>query len=240
MHVRAGFTLIETLVTLALVVLLGSLVVPATLARSEQARTSAAERELELFPSIARREAQRLGGPVAIVLIPAEDERLELAAVRMPDSEEDPEADSNLPATWPRVAEDRVLPEGTSLVDPSELFDFVGEVDLVERRELVTAPKPEQESVPRVASPVDERGVPTGPVLVAWFLSDGTAVPVTTAAIELPDARRVRLTVRALSGEVGLSLALADPIEPDAADETKAGTAPAPTAAASAGGDEPG
>ena len=98
MRRRRGFTLVEVLVALGLLVLVASLALPVALTNTARARATTAERMLSLAPSAARGEARRLGAPVALVLLPTEDGTedggpLRLAMVRQGDPQGDQPAD---------------------------------------------------------------------------------------------------------------------------------------------------
>ena len=105
---RRGFTLVEVMVALGLLVVIASLTLPVALTNTKAARAQAAERTLRLAPNTARGEAQRLGQPVGLVLVPSEEgEQLRLTQVRRPDPLQsdgaDAAADPDDVATWPTV-----------------------------------------------------------------------------------------------------------------------------------------
>ena len=204
-----GFTLVEVLVAVGLLVLISALALPVALTNSTGARASTAERMLTLAPNVARAEAQRLGRPVALLLLPSEDGQvLELAFVREPDAASDLPADVRADledvATWPSVGEPRQLPTGTGLWtgEPEELEALQEGVRAGARGgspleaaftdRLVEAP------------PDEEPGEPAEPVVLAWFLSDGSALAGNAAAVRLADGRIVRLRVRELIGSLNL------------------------------------
>ncbi|MFI4916658.1 MAG: prepilin-type N-terminal cleavage/methylation domain-containing protein [Phycisphaerales bacterium JB060] len=211
MHRRRGFTLIEVLVALGLLVVITSLVLPVALTSTEAARARTAERILALAPGVARGQAQRSGGPVALVLAPGagEGDPLRLLIVREPDPSgggaADLSADPRDVSTWPPVAEPRELPEGTRLwegrVDELEAFEAQAEARAM-------GASAEDPMVPRAftegdaeASPVG-MGEPVEAVVLAWYLSDGSAMAGRATVVRLADGRVVRARVEPLVGRL--------------------------------------
>jgi prepilin-type N-terminal cleavage/methylation domain-containing protein len=205
-----GFTLVEVLVALGLLVLVAALSLPVAFTNTTGARAQTAERLLRLAPALARGEARELGTPVGLLLSPAEDDGpLRLVVVREPDpqreSAADLAADPNDVATWPQVGEARDLPEGTRLWTgrPEALDDALAENappgggSLVEDALAAQAP-----GAPAAGGGGSEP--PVEPVVLAWFLSDGSALQGDAAGVVLPDGRVVRLRVAALTGAVSL------------------------------------
>lgn len=228
-----GFTLVEVMVALGLLVLVASFTLPVALTSSDRARALTAERIMLLAPNLARGEARALGQPVALVLLPLEVDPgtepagVRLVLVRRPDPESDSpldqRADPEDVLTWPVVGQGQMLPEGTAL--------WNGAVDDLE----ISEPEAEDESgLPEEAfarlSAEADGGVgptsgPDGPadaVVLAWYLSDGSAVVGQAAMLRLADGRVVRAQVEPLTGQLVLSVprdedeAATGPDEPDA------------------------
>lgn len=206
---RRGFTLVEVLVALGLLVLIVSLALPVALTNTASARAKTAERVLKLAPNTARGEAQHRGLPVALVLLPGEDgEELRLALVRQPDPESDSPrdqaADPDDISTWPTVDDPRVLPLGTSLWD--------GELDELEAFEAAAEEEAERGGGSLLDRAFVEDGTevapegafsePADPVVLAWFLSDGSAMAGDATVVRLADGRVVRVRVEALTGRL--------------------------------------
>lgn len=209
MRSRRGFTLIEVLVALGLLVLIVSLALPVALTNTTSARAMTAERVLKLAPNTARGEAQHRGLPVALVLLPSEDgEELRLALVRQPapesDSPRDQAADPDDISTWPTVDEPRVLPLGTSLWDGEleelEAFEAAAEAE-AERGDESLLDRAFVEDDAEVA-PEGAFSEPADPVVLAWFLSDGSAMAGDATVVRLADGRVVRVRVEALTGRL--------------------------------------
>lgn len=226
----------EVMVALGLLVLIASFTLPVALTSTDRARALTAERILLLAPNLARGEARAQGQPVAMVLMPLEVEDpgtgpagVRLVLVRRPDPEsdspEDPRADPEDILTWPMVGQDQMLPEGTTL--------WNGAVDDLEINEPTASAEDEsglpEEAFARLSAEVDGGVGPTmgpdGPaeaVVLAWYLSDGSAVVGQAAMLRLADGRVVRAQVEPLTGQLVLSiprdeaLAATDPDEPDA------------------------
>lgn len=203
MRRRRGFTLVEVLVALGLLVLVASLALPVALTNTARARATTAERMLSLAPSAARGEARRLGAPVALVLLPTEDGTedggpLRLAMVRQGDPQSDQPADLAADpddvATWPTVDQPMDLPDGTRL--------WAGPADALADLEA--------EGLPLLESTLDDGAAgrdqlaaqPQAPVVLAWFLSDGSAVAGEATVLRLADGRIVRVRVEALVGRL--------------------------------------
>lgn len=204
---RRGFTLIEVLVALGLLVVISSLALPVALTNTDGARARTAERILTLSPAVARAEAQRSGVPVALVLAPSEDgQSLSLLVVREPDAGaetiEDQRADPNDVSTWPRVDEDRDLPEGTRLwqgrLEQLEAFEAQSEAQAQsgDRSPLEMAFTEDDEAPP----PPGALEAPGDPIVLAWYLSDGSAMAGEATVIRLADGRVVRVRVEPLVG----------------------------------------
>lgn len=204
---RRGFTLIEVLVALGLLVVISSLALPVALTNTDGARARTAERMLTLSPAVARAEAQRSGVPVALVLAPSEDaQSLSLLVVREPEtggeSAADQRADPNDVSTWPRVDQDRLLPEGTRLwqgqIQRLEAFEEQAEAEAAEGSPLELAFTDDEELVPPPGA-MDE---PAEPVVLAWYLSDGSAMAGEATVVRLADGRVVRVRVEPLVGRL--------------------------------------
>ena len=215
-----GFTLVEVLVALGLLVMIASLVLPVALTNTTAARAQTAERMLTLAPAVARGEAQRLGRPVALVLLPSEDgQSLRLAVVREPDPESDSAADQRADpddvSTWPTVDQPQDLPDGTRL--------WAGELEELEALQEDIAADVETPSALEAAFaeqvaealPDEQEGESVEAVVLAWFLSDGSAMAGDAAAVRLADGRIVRIRVKPLMGSLELDFQSQD----DAADE---------------------
>lgn len=209
MRSRRGFTLIEVLVALGLLVLIVSLALPVALTNSATARAKTAERVLKLAPNTARGEAQHRGQPVALVLLPSEDgEELSLALVRQPDPESDSardqEADPDDISTWPTVDDPTLLPQGTSLwdgeLDELEAFEAAAEAE-AERGDESLLDRAFVEDDAEIA-PEGAFSEPADPVVLAWFLSDGSALAGQATVVRLADGRVVRVRVEALTGRL--------------------------------------
>jgi prepilin-type N-terminal cleavage/methylation domain-containing protein len=206
MRRRRGFTLVEVLVALGLLVLIASLALPVALTNTAGARATTAQRVLTLAPDAARGQARRLGTPVALVLLPTEDgQSLRLAMVREPDpasdSAADRAADPDDIATWPTVDDPAELPEGTRLWTGRE----AALTDLEARGEpLLEATLGGQGG--QGAGPMDAAesvaAEPVAPVVLAWFLSDGSAMAGQATVLRLADGRIVRARVEALVGRL--------------------------------------
>lgn len=211
MQARRGFTLIEVLVAIGLLVVISSLAVPVALTNTESARARTAERILSLAPGVARGEAQRTGGPVALVLAPpaGADGPLRLLIVREPDPARGDAADQNADpgdvATWPPVDEPRDLPLGTRL--------WEGEIEQFEAFEAQAQDQTQARGpvAPRAFTEDDARGSPAGPagtgepmdaVVLAWYLSDGSAMAGRATVVRLADGRVVRVRVEPLVGRL--------------------------------------
>lgn len=228
-----GFTLVEVLVALGLLVMIAALALPVALTNTTTARARTAERMLTLAPAVARGEAQRLGRPVALVLLPSDDgEALRLAVVREPDPESqspaDQRADPGDIATWPTVDQPRELPEGTRLwtgeLEELEAIqeDIAADVQTPSALEAAFADRL-SEALPD--EPQGQLAEPTAPVVLAWFLSDGSALAGDAAAVRLADGRVVRLRVRALTGTLELDFRSAratSEVDPTGEDERDA------------------
>lgn len=208
MRCRRGFTLVEVLVALGLLVLIASLALPVALSNTTSARATTAERVLKLAPNTARGEAQHRGLPVALVLLPSEDgEELRLALIRQPDPESDNArdlaADPDDISTWPTVDDPTSLPRGTALWD--------GEIEELEAFEAA-AEEAEQAGDPLLAeafveddadvAPEGAIAEPVEPVVLAWFLSDGSAMAGEATVVQLADGRVMRVRVEALTGRL--------------------------------------
>ncbi|MEQ8318601.1 MAG: prepilin-type N-terminal cleavage/methylation domain-containing protein [Phycisphaerales bacterium] len=231
---RRGFTLIEVLVALGLLVVISSLALPVALTNTDGARARTAERILTLAPAVARAEAQRSGVPVALVLAPSEDDQsLSLLVVREPEpgaeSAADQRADPSDVSTWPRVDEDRVLPEGTRLwqgqMQRLEAFEerarAQAEAEPAEGSPLELAFTDDEELAPPLGA-MDE---PAEPVVLAWYLSDGSAMAGEATVVRLADGRVVRVRVEPLVGRLVFTRApeLEErPERPDEPDEAPA------------------
>lgn len=226
MRCRRGFTLVEVLVALGLLVLIASLALPVALTNTTSARATTAERVLKLAPNTARGEAQHRGLPVALVLLPSEDgEELRLALIRQPDPESDNArdlaADPDDISTWPTVDDPTPLPRGTALWD--------GEIEELEAFEAA-AEDAEQAGDPLLAdafveddadaAPESAIAEPVDPVVLAWFLSDGSAMAGEATVVQLADGRVMRVRVEALTGRLEFTRApeLEDEAEEEAAD----------------------
>lgn len=219
-----GFTLVEVLVALGLLVMIAALALPVALTNTTTARARTAERMLLLAPAVARGEAQRLGRPVALVLLPSDDGgALRLAVVREPDPQSDSPADQRADpediATWPTVDQPQELPEGTRL--------WTGELEELEAiqddiaADVQTPSALEAAFADRLAEalpdePQGQLAEPAAPVVLAWFLSDGSALAGEATAVRLADGRVVRLRVRALTGTLELDF---QSLEPAAAED---------------------
>jgi|GEM_PF-4725419 len=209
MRCRRGFTLVEVLVAIGLLVLVASLVLPVALTNTDSARAKTAERVLKLAPNSARGEAQVRGLPVALVLLPSEDgAEISLAMVRQPDPQSDNArdlaADPDDISTWPTVDDPTPLPQGTVLWD--------GEIEELEAFEAAAEEQAEQGGMPALDQAFvdgDDELLPEGaiteaavPVVLAWFLSDGSAMAGEATVVQLADGRVMRVRVEALTGRL--------------------------------------
>lgn len=206
---RRGFTLIEVLVALGLLVVISSLALPVALTNTAGARARTAERILTLSPAAARAEAQRSGVPVALVLAPSEDgQSLSLLVVREPEAgaetAADHRADPSDVSTWPRVDEDRALPEGTRLwqgrLEQLEAFEAQAkaQAESGDGLPLELAFTEDDETPP----PPGALQAPADPIVLAWYLSDGSAMAGEATVIRLADGRVVRVRVEPLVGRL--------------------------------------
>ena len=210
MRQRRGFTLVEVLVAIGLLVLIAALALPVALTNTTGARAQTAERQLRLSPSVARAEAQVAGVPVGLMLQPSDDARsLSVAIVREPnmrsDRPADLAADPDDVATWPTVAEPEVLPRGTRLWDGEldALDDALAELDSPSPFDAALEPTEELFADARPSSFDDEA---PEPIVLAWFLSDGSAIVGPPAAVRLADGRVLRVRVEALAGTIEYDL----------------------------------
>ncbi len=210
MRQRRGFTLVEVLVAIGLLVLIAALALPVALTNTTGARAQTAERQLRLSPSVARAEAQVAGVPVGLMLQPSDDARsLSVAIVREPDMRSDRPADLAADpddvATWPTVAEPEVLPRGTRLWDGEldALDDALAELDSPSPFDAALEPTEELFADARPSSFEDEA---PEPIVLAWFLSDGSAIVGQPAAVRLADGRVLRVRVEALAGTIEYDL----------------------------------
>ncbi|MCW5756399.1 MAG: prepilin-type N-terminal cleavage/methylation domain-containing protein [Phycisphaeraceae bacterium] len=204
-----GFTLLEVMVALGLLGLVATFTLPVVLTNGPRARAQTAERMLVLSPNMARGEARALGQPVALVLLPepaspgTQGASLRLVVVRRPDPDSnraaDQRADPGDLATWPIVGQDARLPEGTSIWNGSQsdldLFEPEGEGDVFE---IALARLPEANGANR---PMDAQ-TPGEAIVLAWFLSDGSAVGAGEATLRLADGRVVRAWVEPVTGRL--------------------------------------
>lgn len=224
MRSRRGFTLVEVLVAIGLLVMLTSLALPVALTNTTSARATTAERLLKLAPNTARSEAQRLGQPVAIVLLPSEDgTTLRLSIVRQPDpqsqSARDRGADPDDVSTWPAVDEARLMPTGTRL--------WAGDLDELDESAdsdgFTSGGGSMLERAFSGGEPVVLAAAGDGAseaVVLAWFLSDGSALAGRATAVRLADGRVVRVRVEALTGRLEFGAA------PEPAAELAGGASP--------------
>ncbi|UYV11807.1 MAG: prepilin-type N-terminal cleavage/methylation domain-containing protein [Phycisphaera sp.] len=209
MRSRRGFTLIEVLVALGLLVVVASLALPVALTNTSSARAKTAERILKLSPNTARGEAQHRGLPVALVLLPSQDgQELRLGLVRQPDLDSDSAADQAADpddvSTWPTVDEPTLLPPGTRLWD--------GQVEELEAFEAAAEEESERGNGSLLdrsfveddaeAAPENAFGEPADAVVLAWFLSDGSAMAGRATVVRLADGQVVRVRVEALTGRL--------------------------------------
>ncbi|GIW73975.1 MAG: hypothetical protein KatS3mg103_0497 [Phycisphaerales bacterium] len=247
---RGGFTLIEVMVALGLLVLIASLVVPVALTDTTTARAEAAERMLLLGPAVARGEARQAGRPVALALVERGDGRpLSLAVLRVPGGEDaDPAraapTDPADPLTWPTVAEPQALPEGTSLWEGADPLDDAAPAGPTYQpwagggQALVGSSRADGRADPLAMAleGADGAGPAGGPaeraVVLAWFFSDGTAAAGEAVTVRLPDGRLVQVRVQPLHGSVRLQAASAPPPAPPqaGADEASAWPSAVPDA----------
>lgn len=208
MRCRRGFTLVEVLVALGLLVLIASLALPVALTNTTSARAKTAERVLKLAPNTARGEAQHRGLPVALVLLPSEDgEELRLALIRQPDPESDNArdlaADPDDISTWPTVDDPTPMPRGTTLwdgeIEELEAFEAAAEVAEQAGDPLLAVAFVEDDAD---AAPEGAITEPVDPVVLAWFLSDGSAMAGEATVVQLADGRVMRVRVEALTGRL--------------------------------------
>lgn len=206
---RRGFTLVEVLVAMGLLVLVASLALPVALTKTDSSRAKTAERILKLAPNAARGEAQARGVPVALVLLPSADgTELRLAMVRQPEpaseSAADLAADPDDISTWPMVDDSARLPQGTVLWDGP-----VGELEAYEAAAEGAAGRGGVPALDRAFvddqdrfAPEGALGEPAAPVVLAWFLSDGSAMAGQATVVRLADGRVIRVRVEALAGRL--------------------------------------
>jgi hypothetical protein len=154
---------------------------------------------------------------------------LALELVRQPDPQSDNpsdlEADPQDISTWPAVDEPKVLPKGTRLWDGelAELEAFEAQAEdateaVGERGGLppLGGAFVEDESA---AMPGGVAAEPADPVVLAWFLSDGSAMAGQATVVRLADGRVLRVRVEALTGRLAFTRAP----ELEGADEEEAG-----------------
>ncbi|OAB62948.1 hypothetical protein AY599_16555 [Leptolyngbya valderiana BDU 20041] len=214
MHRRRGFTLIEVLVALGLLVVITSLALPVALTNTQAARARTAERVLTLSPAVARGEAQRRGVPVALVLAPTEDgQGLRLLVVREPqagsDDAADQAADPQDVTTWPAVDQPRQLPEGTRLwrgdLDELEAFETRRQLDAAADVGSDGGDAMLDRAFAEPAAPMAPAGAMDDrpdAVTLAWYLSDGSAVAGDATVVRLADGRVVRARIEPLVGRL--------------------------------------
>lgn len=214
MVVARGFTLVEVLVATGLLVLIAAFTLPVALTNGPRARAQTAERILLLSPNQARGEARALGRPVALALLPetradgGSASGLRLSVLRRPDPDsdnpQDLRADPEDIATWPVVGQDFLLPQGTALWDGAieelEPAQPQGEGDVFEAAfaRLADANSAGEPGLSRL----DETA---GAIVLAWFLSDGSAVGGDEATLLLADGRVVLVRVEPLTGRLVLA-----------------------------------
>ncbi len=251
MRCRRGFTLVEVLVALGLLVLIASLALPVALTNTTDARARTAERILKLAPAVARGEAQSRGLPVALMLRPSEDgTELSLELVRQPDpqgeSAQDLEADPEDISTWPTVDEPKALPRGTKLWDGemAELEAFEAAAEEASEAVGQGGGMPPLGAFTEDESEAAPEGIavePADPVVLAWFLSDGSAMAGEATVVQLADGRVLRVRVEALTGRLEFTRApeLEEADEEEADEATDDGDQPAGSEEEQAEGDEP-
>jgi len=211
MRGRSGFTLVEVLVAVGLLVLIAALSLPVALTNTAGARAQSTERMLRLTPAMARAEAQRLGAPVGVVLLPSPDgAELRVAIVREPDAKgdnpRDLAADPSDVATWPTVAQPQTLPRGTRLWEGElDALDDVEPVDAAGVSTLDAAFAVPDELLDEAVGE-SRAGQSPRAVVLAWFLSDGSAFAGRPAAIRLADDRVLRIRVEALAGKLAFDV----------------------------------